>query len=235
MALSPITQLPVKWENVFVDIQPTSLFGMDHDIAMIHTTMLLRAAEAEQVVFALPAIDTPESAPILRVFGKTAGTAAEFKETTFDHVEEELREAFAQAPRGDMDLFNEMKAEVENISLARIRIEPGDQLVRLDYAQHVPQLEDGAFEFRIIAPLASLLLNPVDVEIAFAVALPWAPGRTLQVVAAHSENPPGTPATPLSQRTTIAQRKYVGSLLRRDPVYSVEYRYGQKGPLVASG
>jgi uncharacterized protein (TIGR02391 family) len=52
-----MTPVPIAWENCLVDLQPTSLYGADHDTAMINTTMLLQAPSAEEVIFVLPAAD----------------------------------------------------------------------------------------------------------------------------------------------------------------------------------
>ena len=60
MVLSPMTPVPIAWENCLVDLQPTSLYGADHDTAMINTTMLLQAPSAEEVIFVLQAADAPE-------------------------------------------------------------------------------------------------------------------------------------------------------------------------------
>lgn len=225
MALSPITQMPIQWENVLVDIQPTSAFGADHDIAMINTTMLLQAPAAEDVIFALPAVNTPEQAPVLRVVGQSAGVAAEFEETTFEEVDKELRQAFAQARRDDRDFFDLLRHEAHSVSFARVHVEAGDQLVRFHYPHRIPRAEDGTFDFRVLAPLASFLLNPAGGEISFAVALPRVQGRTVQLVSATAENPPGTPAAPLSEQATLAQRQYVGHFIHQDPLYSVKYQY----------
>ncbi len=85
--------------------------------------------------------------------------------------------------------------------------------------------QDGTFEFRVLAPLASFLLNPSGGEISFAVALPRIQGRTVQLIAATAENPPGTPAAALSEQATLAQRQYVGHFIHQDPFYSVKYQY----------
>jgi hypothetical protein len=225
MALSPITPMNIQWENVLVDIQPTSAFGAEHDIAMVNTTMLLQAPAAEDVIFALPAIDTPEQAPVLRVVGETAGAAHEFAETTFDDVEKELREAFRQARRDDMAFYELLRKEAHSVSFARVKIEQGEQLVRFHYPHRIPRLPDGSFEFRILAPLASFILNPGGGDISFIVGLPRIAGRTTQLLSATAENPPGTPATAISEQATIAQRQLLGHYVRQDPLYLVKYQY----------
>lgn len=217
--------MPIQWENILVDIQPTSAFGAAHDIAMINTTMLLQAPAAEALVFALPAVNTPEQAPVVRVIGETAGVAAEFEETTFEEVDKELRDAFAQARRDDRAFFDLLRKEAHSISFARVQVEQGDQLVRFHYPHRIPCAEDGTFDFRVLAPLASFLLNPAGGEISFAVALPRVQGRTVQLVEATAENPPGSPAAALSEQATLAQRQYVGHFIHQDPLYSIKYRY----------
>lgn len=226
MALSPITPFPVQSEHTLVDLQPASQYGHKHDIAMINTTLLLQAPAAEEVVFALPSLDAPEQAPLLRVVAKTAGVATEFEETTFEDVDRELRRDFRQARRDDWDYFYKvLTEEAHAVSWARVRVEQGDQLVRFHYPYRVPQVEPGVYEFRVLAPLASFLLNPSQGEISFAVALPRIQGRNIQLVSAHSENPPDSPGVQLTEQASLGQRLFLGHFVRLDPLYSIRYRY----------
>lgn len=226
MALSPLTPMPIQWENVLVDLQSTSQYGANHDTAMINTTMLLQAPSAEEIIFALPAVDAPEQAPVMRVIAESPGVATEFEETTFDEVDKELRTTFAEARRADREFWNLLKSEAHaGVSWARVRVSQGAQLVRFHYPQRVPRLEDGSFQFRVLAPLASFILNPSGGEISFSVALPRIQGRNVQLVQAVSENPPGSPATELGERPVLAQRQFVGHFLRQDPLYTIRYTY----------
>lgn len=226
MALSPLTPLTIQSENVIVDLQPTSLYGAEHDTAMINTTMLLQAPATESVIFALPSFDAPLQEPMLRVVGETPGVAAVFAETTFDEIDKELRQEFAQARRDDREFWDSLRhGEAPHVSFARAQIKQGAQLVRFHYPQKVPKLEDGSFQFRVLAPLASFVLNGGGGDISFVAALPRAYGRSVQLISATTENPPGSAAQPLSEQATIAQRLLVGHYVKQDPIYAITYRY----------
>jgi hypothetical protein len=226
VALSPLTPLPVQWENILVDLQPTSQYGADHDTAMINTTMLLQAPAAEEVIFALPSVDAPEQVPVLRVLAETPGVAAQFEETSFDEVDKALREAFAQGRRDDREFWDLLRKEkLSGISWTRVQVKAGQQLVRFHYPQLVPRQTDGSFQFRVLAPLASFVLNGGGGEISAAVGLPRLQGKTVQLQQASFENPPGTAAGDLSERPTVGSRQFVGHFQRQDPVYVVRYSY----------
>lgn len=226
MALSPITPLTIQSENVLVDLQPTSLHGAEHDTAMINTTMLLQAPATESVIFALPSFDAPLQEPMLRVVAETPGVAEAFAETTFAAVDKELRELFAQARRDDREFWDALRqGEAQHVSFARVRIEAGEQLIRFHYPQKVPKLEDGSFQFRVLAPLASFVLNGGGGDISFVAALPRVYGRAVELMAATTENPPGSPAQALTEQAAIAQRLLVGHYVKQDPIYTITYRY----------
>lgn len=226
MALSPITSLTIQSESVLVDLQPTSQYGAEHDTAMINTTMLLQAPATETVIFALPAFDAPLQEPVLRVIAETPGVAETFAETTFDEIDRELREQFAQARRDDRAFWDEIRhGGASHVSFARVLIQAGQQLIRFHYPQKIPRLEDGSYQFRVLAPLASFVLNGGGGDISFVTALPRVFGRTVQLVSATTENPPGSPAQPIGEQATIAQRLLIGHYIKQDPIYTITYRY----------
>jgi hypothetical protein len=115
MALSPITPIPVNWENSLVDLQPTSQFGAAHDTAMVNTTMLLQAAAEEDVTFALPMADEPEGEPVMRVVADELGDVQEFTETTdFGAIEAEFGEELTKDENAK-GLVDAAKAEAKQV------------------------------------------------------------------------------------------------------------------------
>jgi hypothetical protein len=225
MALSPITPIPVNWENCLVDLQPTSQFGADHDTAMINTTMLLQASAEEEATFVLPIAGEAEQAPLMRVVAYTPEEAHQFEEQTdFAAIEAEFGAALTASPEAKA-VIEAAKAESPTALRVKVKVKKGDQLVRFFYPQEVPQKEDGSFEFRILAPLASFVLNPSGGNVSFAVAMPRVAGKAVTIAAATSENPPGSAATELTERPVLAQRQLVGHYLSADPLYVIRYSY----------
>lgn len=226
MALSPLTPVPITWQNCLVDLQPTSQFGADHDTAMINTTIQLSSPSSEEIVFVLPTAEESEQAPVMRIIADEPQEPHEFEPTSFDEVEAELSEAFKKAQEADRALWELVKAQAAGgVTKTKVKIKQGEQLVRFFYPQKVPRLDDGSYEFRVLAPLASFVLATGG-SLSFAVALPRIHGRTISLQQAVAENPPGTSIGDLSERPVLAQRQFVAHFLQNDPLYRIRYTYG---------
>jgi hypothetical protein len=92
----------VTWQNVLVDIHPTSLYRADHDMALIGTVMQLQAPSGDGDLFVLPADDSPVDAPIMRVIDEEeVGDRVAFEQTSVGTVEGELAEALEAAEEAD--------------------------------------------------------------------------------------------------------------------------------------
>ncbi len=225
MALSPITNVPVQWQNVTVDIQPTSQYGLEHDTALISTVMLLQAPASEDAIFVLPAEDAPVEAPVLRLVSETGDASrAELVATPLEQVEDELGEALAAAEDADRKLWALVKEHAAGGMFAtRFAVRQGEQLVRFATRKRVPKVDPTTFEFKVLAPLASYVIATGG-SISFTASLPRVPGHTITVVQASAENPPGTPiGTP--EQATLAQRQLVGHFWQNDPLYVIRYQY----------
>ena len=70
MSLSPITNVPVVWQNSVVDIVPTSRYGKETDFASINTVICLQNPQEEEVNFILPSLPGQEQTPLLRLEGQ---------------------------------------------------------------------------------------------------------------------------------------------------------------------
>ena len=116
------------------------------------------------------------------------------------------------------------KEHSKGASKAKLKMKAGDQLVRFAYPARVPKGDDGVFELRVLAPLASFVIATGG-SISFAVGLPRIPGRTIAIQQATAENPPGTPIGDISERVVLAQRNFAGHFWQNDPLYRIRYTY----------
>ncbi len=225
MALSPMTPVPISWQNCLVDLQPTNQFGADHDTAMINTTLVLQAPSTEEVVFVLPMAEESEQAPLMRVIADAPQEPQEFEPATFDDVESELAAAFKNAQDADLAFWELVKENAAGgVGRTKVKIKQGDRLVRFFYPQKVPRLDDGSFEFSVLAPLASFVLATGG-SLSFAVGLPRIHGRTILLQQAVAENPPGTSVGDLAERPVLGQRQFIAHFLQNDPLYRIRYSY----------
>lgn len=224
MALSPITPVPVLWQNSLVDLQPTSLYGRDHDRALVSTTLLLAVPADQEVDFVLPTSETPEANPELQVVTPQTDASQEFTETTLEQVEAEVFPAEGAVSPEQQGVWDAVKTAAKQWRHVKVSLKQGDQLLRFTYRQRLVRAEDESFELRVLAPLASFVLQPGG-SISFAVGLPRVPGRNVSVDQAVAENPPGTPLADISERPVLAQRMFVAHYWQNDPLYRVKYRY----------
>lgn len=222
MALSPLTPMAVRWENAFVDLQPTSRVGADHDTANIYTTMLLVAPAAQQAAFALPCLDAPEQMPMLRVIAESAGEAALFEPADPGRV---ARDFFGDADETDVTLWTHVVEQASaGVFQSRTPVREGPQLVRFHYPQRVERGADGEFEFRAFSPLASLLLNPSREDVSLSVALPRVPGVVIELGETAAAGLGSRSAFGMAESRVLAERQFIG-LLGGDFVRKIRYRY----------
>jgi hypothetical protein len=224
VALSPITSVPIMWQNTLTDVQPTSQYGRDFDRAMISTNLLLQVPADQDVTFILPSADAPESAPLLRLVNEAEQPVHEFNEVTPEEAQQEVESAITGDAGRDQQLWEAVKGEARQWRQSRARLRAGDQLVRFTSRQRIEPVGDGSYELRVLAPLASFVLQPGG-SISFAVGLPRIPGRTVAIDHAVAENPPGNLLADISERPTIANRVFVAHFWQNDPLYRVKYRY----------
>jgi hypothetical protein len=228
MNLTPLPSVPIQWQNTLVDVQPTSQYGREFDRAVVSTNLLLQVPPDEDVSFILPSTDPSEEPPQLRMLSEPDVLTAEFDEEDAATAAQMAADVIAAQGTADQaqaeTVLQVVRDGARKWQRTNVHLREGTQLVRFTSRQRIPPLEDGGFEFTVLAPLTIFLLTPGG-SISFALGLPRIPGRTIGVDHAVAENPPGTYLADISERPVLAGRMFIGHFWQNDPLYRVKYRY----------
>jgi hypothetical protein len=234
LALTPILNLPVRWQVLGVDVEslaPHQDFGADaYDVANLNGVLLVENAEAQEVELVYP-FPTEDAHAEVRVV--SSGDRVSFKKPTgkaTDFVE--LLKHLGEIPADQEPLLKQLKEEVKDFLVAKVEIPAGQQVIRVHTRQKL-RPTDGetgkAFEVVFFAPLAGFILAPdgaakMTVTIAFPPA--WAaPGMTIGTpVVTPVPGQPG-PDTQVNGPTDVAARPIYGALWERDPKVTIPYSY----------
>lgn len=232
MALSPISNLPVRSQVLGVDVEsiaPVKGFASDaFDVANVNGVLVVENPSDQQVRLVLP-FPVEESSAEVRVvstgerkeFRKRDGRAEQFVE---------LLKSIGEIPTDQEPILKEVLATIKEFRVADVYLPAGSQVLRF-HARQVLRPVGGdprSFEVEFFAPLAGFVLAPGQSTMSVTVAFPpgWAaPGISI-----------GTPViTPLPGQTAppeqpsgpayIAERLIYGWLWRNDPKVTIPYRY----------
>ena len=231
MALSPILNLPVRWQVLGVDVEsivPHRGFAPDaYDVANVNGIFVCENPQEQTVRLVLPFPSERASAGVRVVstdevtgFKKYDGRAEQF----IDYLK-----AIGEIPANEEPILKEVRAAVREFHVADVKIPAGQQVIRFYARQRLRPLENDprAFEVEFFAPLAGLVFAGGQSMASVSVAFPpaWAaPGLLIgQPVITPL---PGAPApTEQPSTATVAERPLFGWLWRQDPKVTIPYRY----------
>jgi hypothetical protein len=231
MALSPILNLPVRWQVLAVDIEsivPWRGFAADaYDVANVNGIMLVENPQEQKLRFVLP-FPTEKGSGGIRVvstdetanFKKRDGKAQQFIE---------YLEAIGEIAPDEEPVLAEVREAIKEFMVADITVPTGQQIIRFYARQRLTPLEGNPKSFEVVffAPLAGLVFAGGQSMASVTVAFPptWAaPGMT---IGQPSITPlPGAPApTEQPSTATLAERPMYAWLWRQDPKVTIPYQY----------
>lgn len=233
MALSPILNLPVRWQVLGVDVEslaPHRGFSeTSYDVANVNGVLLVEnpTEQTVRLVYPFPVEDAHAEVRVLSTddrvsFKRRDGRAEEMVA---------LLQALGEIPSDQQPVLKEVREQVREFRVADVKVPAGQQLLRVHARQKL--LPDPAnpqqFSLMFFAPLAGFILAPggqsqMSVSVAFAPA--WAaPG--MQVGTPMITPVPGqsAPETQVSGPTLIGERPTYGALWRNDPKVTIPYSY----------
>jgi hypothetical protein len=233
MALSPILNLPVRWQVLGVDVEslaPHQAFSAEaYDVANVNGVLLVENPTEQKVrlVYPFPVEDAHAEVRVL-----STGKRVAFKKRD-GRAEEmiELLRGLGEIPADQEPVLKELRERVREFMVADIELPAGQQLIRVHARQELRPAKDNPKQFELVffAPLAGFILAPggqaqMSVSVAFPPA--WAaPG--MQIGTPTITPVPGQPApeTQVAGPTPIAERPTYGALWRNDPKVSFPYSY----------
>lgn len=233
MALSPVINLPTRWQVLGVDLEsiaPHTGFTEDsRDYVNVNGVLLVENPSEDRFRLVVP---FPIEAGSAQVRVVSTGKVTEFKVRHGVKPEEfeELLRTLGEIPAGEEPLVKELKDAVKGFGVADVEIPAGPQVLRFHARQELLPVggDPKSYTLELFAPLAGYVLAPGLAQVSVTIAFPppfAAPGLT---IGTPSITPvPGQPApdTQVQGPTLVAERPIFGAFWRNDPKVTIPYSY----------
>jgi hypothetical protein len=231
MAFEDLTNIPITTIDTVVEVISKGDGSHDRDQVMVSSNLALSAdidAEKEALLL-LPLAGEAQAKPIVRY--------------TDEHVKDGVVFAFDPIERSDYDgeLVERLealadgtsKAEqrkvatalgrcADGISAAVVRVKPGQRTLRLFYEIAAPKVDDRLFEFQVMGPLPSFVIQGGG-SISMVTVLP----RATTVESAVGLTDPANPGSEIAEKVECdpGGRHVIGWFWKSDPLFKIRYRY----------
>lgn len=201
-------------DDVFVTVQ-LELLG-DIDAAQKATLILPLAAEAQQQPL-LRYTATPITAP--QVFTFDAVERSDYDQQVVDKLEALADGASKKEQRA---LATAVSRAAKSISATVVEVAPGQRHLRLFYGIAADKAADREFEFSIIGPLPSFVIQAGG-SIGVVTLLP----RNASIVSAEGLTDPNNPGSAITRTDggVVGGRAVTGWFWQNDPLFKIRYRY----------
>lgn len=230
MPFEPLSNVPVRVIDTSIDVVSRGDGTHDHDDVYVTVNLQLTADvdPSQPAVLLLPMATEAQQQPILRYTGESITGPQTF---SFDPVErseldQDVIERLAAMANGASR--KEQKALATGINRATkawsqtvVEIKPGQRQLRLFYGVAADKVADREFEFSVIGPLPSFVIQAGG-SIGVIAALP----RLTSLVNAVGLTDPNNPGSEIPKtEADLAGRHLIGWSWQNDPLFRVRYRY----------
>lgn len=230
MPFEPLSNVPVRVIDTSIDVVSRGDGTHDHDDVYVTVNLQLTADvdPSQPAVLLLPMATEAQQQPILRYTGESITGPQTF---SFDPVErseldQDVIERLAAMANGASK--KEQKALATGIDRATkawsqtvVEIKPGQRQLRLFYGVAADKVADREFEFSVIGPLPSFVIQAGG-SIGVIAALP----RLTSLVNAVGLTDPNNPGSEIPKtEADLAGRHLIGWSWQNDPLFRVRYRY----------
>ena len=230
MPFEPLSNVPVRVIDTSIDVISRGEGTHDHDDVYVTVNLQLTADvdPSQPAVLLLPMASEAQQQPILRYTGESITGPQTF---SFDPVErseldQDVIERLAAMANGASK--KEQRALATGIDRATkawsqtvVEIRPGQRQLRLFYGVAADKVADREFEFSVIGPLPSFVIQAGG-SIGVIAALP----RATSLVSAAGLTDPNNPGSEIPKiEADLAGRHLIGWSWQNDPLFRVRYRY----------
>jgi hypothetical protein len=230
MAFEALNNIPVRIIDTTIDVVARGDGTHDHDDVLVTAQLELLGDidAAGEATLILPLASEAQQQPLLRYTDSPINGAQVF---TFDDVErsaydDEVIEKLAALANGaskreQRDLAVAVGRAANSLSSTVVTIAPGQRTLRLFYGIAADKVADREFEFSVIGPLPSFVIQAGG-SIGVTTLLP----RAASIVSAEGLTDPNNPGSAI-QRTDGSHggRPVVSWFWQNDPLFRVRYRY----------
>lgn len=230
MPFEPLNNVPVRNIDTTIDVVSRGDGSHEHDDVYVTVSLQLLADvdAASEAVLLLPLASEAQQQPVLRYTGEAITGPQVFH---FDPVE---RSAYDQevvdtlASMADGASKKEQKAlavdigrAAQSLSQTVVKVQPGQRQLRLFYGITADRVADREFEFSVIGPLPSFVIQAGG---SIGVIAMLARGTAL--VSAVGLVDPNNPGSEIQKvESDLGGRHLVGWTWQNDPLFRIRYRY----------
>ncbi len=231
MAFKELTNIPIKHIDTVIDVISKGDGSHDHDEVAVTSSLELVAPidGAEEALLLLPMAGEAQQKPIVRYSDEHVKDGAVF---SFDPVErsvydEELVErlealADGTSKKEQKAVATQIERCADGLSAAVVRVKAGEVKLRLFYEIAAQKVEDRTFEFGVIGPLPSFVIQAGG-SIGLLGILP----RATTAVSAVALSDPNNPGSEIGTKAEadLGGRHVIGWTWQNDPLFKIRYRY----------
>jgi hypothetical protein len=230
MALPPITNIPVRLVDTTIDVVSRGSGEQTHDDVFITTQLQLQAdiVPGERTTLILPLASEAQQQPLLRytdqaINGPQVFTFDDMDRPAYDQAVVDSLAALADGAtkKEKRDLAVDIGRAAQSFSSTVVTVEPGQRTLRLFYGIAADKVADREFEFSVIGPLPSFVIQPGG-SIGVIATLP----RNTSVIKAEGLFNPQDPNSVVPPgNAVLGGRPVWGWFWQNDPLFRIRYRY----------
>ncbi len=231
MAFEPLANIPVRIVDTTIDVVSRGTGDQVQDDVYVTAQLELQAdiAVGEQATLILPLASEAQQQPILRYTGQPINGPQVFtfdeevERSVYDKQVIDKLESLANgaSKREQRDLAVAIGRAAKSLSTAVINVEPGQRTLRLFYGIAADKVGEREFEFAVIGPLPSFVIQPGG-SIGVMALLP----RNVTVLKAEGLFNPQDPNSVVPPTNAVlAGRQVWGWFWQNDPLFRIRYRY----------
>jgi len=227
-ALSPLINVPISRQDSVIDVVSKGDGSHEADEVFVTTTILLQQDldPSQDVTLILPMGMEAAQKPLLRYLADDIQTNA----FSFDPVDRSVYDQAVADALGGLDtaqreaeqrLADAISQAAGSFSQAVLAVRPGQRQLRFFFTIAARRVEERTFEFQLLGPLASFVIQPGGSISVVAIQ----PQNTTLVEAIGLQDPTN-PGSALGQtEADLGGRHCIGWFWRNDPLFRVRYRY----------
>jgi hypothetical protein len=231
MAFTDLTNVPITKIDTVVEVISRGDGSHEADQVMVSSNLALAAdIDSEQeALLVLPLASEAQAKPIVRYSDEHVKDGVVF---AFDPVErsvydEELIDRLEAIADGTSKAEQKKVATAlgrcaDGFSAAVVRVKPGQRALRLFYEIAAPKVEERTFEFQVMGPLPSFVIQAGG-SISLLSVLP----RATTVQSAVGLQDPSSPGSEITGKVECdaGGRHVIGWFWQSDPLFKVRYAY----------
>lgn len=224
-----LKDVPIKEIDVVVEVVSGGDGSQEQDQVMVTANLELTAdIDDEEALLLLPLASGAQQQPVVRYVDQHVKDAFQFDVDVVDRsaYDKELIERLQKMEDGtskkeERDALTAMRRCADGLSAAVVRVQPGQRQLRLFYTVAAKKVEDKLFEFEVMGPLPSFVIEQRG-SISAIMVLP----RETSVDSAVGLKDPKDEGSVIEKgEATLAKRPVVGWFWPNDPLFRVRYRY----------